>query len=644
MCNNYPNCNCPSCTQCQDCTQVTPTCNCTTTCTCSTEQFTEKCPSGLQSTNCLIYTGDNLQDCAGDDYIFRGTNFNTFLSQLWETVKCAATPSTDTIDYTGANILDCNGDILVPTNTPVTEALNSIWEEVKCPVIPKATDLIIEDLALTDCDNNDVLVGDYTVFDTITSVWEYVKCWYNDLSDLISERQPVWQGSATITIGASQPAPFNNINTAIVELSKYHFNDSDIILKLETGTYTVSNQYQFGKLLLDKNVLYVESLSGVKEDVIIKGSATEGVHGFSAGFIAFKNLTLASENNAPIIGAYASGAHTTLTNVKITNNASSSTLFSISDGASLRLQNCTFVDSNTSNTTTFISNKNNGTINVIGGTFTINRPFIINSDSSSLTLTNTKINFTNPAVLNVFTNLNNSSITVNNSIIENTNPSAFNSNAFVSENSTVGCVYDYLNDTNVIIGFYVGFTNIGSNVSVYGKGRFPIFYVKFLASNLYNSTINFNACTVYSYDYNSYSHGVYNLQSTANINNCSFECARVYTGVMGSNARFFGNTLTYNNTFYTINPSSSQLMFWEDGANSSTYSGNIFNFSNTSTGLRTSVNSTQFWLDNSSNPSSINTFINQAPSTALNIDFSSVVYKGFMTGITTTAINNSVVY
>lgn len=198
MCNNYPNCNCPSCTPCQDCTQVTPTCNCTTTCTCATEQFTEECPSGLQSTNCLIYTGDNLQDCAGDDYLFRGTNFNTFLSQLWETVKCAATATTDTIDYTGSDIKSCdNNTIIVQTNTPVTTALNNIWN--------------------------------------------YIKCWYTDLVDLINDRQPIWKEGYPILVDASLPAPFNNINTAITEITKYHHDVTEPVrVRLGNGSHTLN--------------------------------------------------------------------------------------------------------------------------------------------------------------------------------------------------------------------------------------------------------------------------------------------------------------------------------------------------------------------------------------------------------------------
>jgi hypothetical protein len=248
MCNNYPNCNCSSCSPCQSCTQVTPTCNCTTTCTCTTEQFTEECPCGLQSTNCLIYTGDNLKDCEGDDFIFRGTNFNTFLSQLWETVKCAATPSTDTIDYTGADIKTCdNNTTIVATGTPVTAALNNIWN--------------------------------------------YIKCWYTDLEELISDRQPVWKLSNTILVGPSQPVPFNTLPTALDEIAKYHFATEQVIISLQTGTYNlntdllITNKFQY-------NLIFT-SQSGNKADVTINTGVSSIVVTNQSVFTML-NLTLTS--------------------------------------------------------------------------------------------------------------------------------------------------------------------------------------------------------------------------------------------------------------------------------------------------------------------------------------------------------------
>jgi hypothetical protein len=248
MCNNYPNCNCSSCSPCQSCTQVTPTCNCTTTCTCTTEQFTEECPCGLQSTNCLIYTGDNLKDCADNDYIFRGTNFNTFLSQLWDTVKCAATPTTNTVEYDGANIRNCdNTATIVATGSSLTVALNNIWNAVKC--------------------------------------------WYTDLEELISDKQPVWKLSNTILVGPSQPAPFNTLPTALDEIAKYHFATEQVIISLQTGTYNLSsdllitNKFQY-------NLIFT-SQSGNKNDVTINTGLSSIVVTNQAVF-RMLNLTLTS--------------------------------------------------------------------------------------------------------------------------------------------------------------------------------------------------------------------------------------------------------------------------------------------------------------------------------------------------------------
>ena len=248
MCNNYPNCNCSSCSPCQSCTQVTPTCNCTTTCTCTTEQFTEECPCGLQSTNCLIYTGDNLQDCEGDDYLFRGTNFNTFLALLWDTVKCAVTPDTDIVDYVGPNLRNCDDTAtVVATGSSLTVTLNNIWN--------------------------------------------YIKCWYTDLEDLINDRQPVWQVSNTILVGSSQPAPFNTLPTALDEIAKYHFAKEEVIISLQTGTYTLStnllitNKFQYN--------LIFQSQTGNKADVTINTGLSAIIVTNQAVF-TMRNLTLTS--------------------------------------------------------------------------------------------------------------------------------------------------------------------------------------------------------------------------------------------------------------------------------------------------------------------------------------------------------------
>ena len=300
MCNNYPNCNCSSCSQCQSCTQVTPTCNCTTTCTCTTEQFTEECPCGLQSTNCLIYTGDNLQDCEGDDFLFRGTNFNTFLSQLWNAVKCATTPTTDTIDYTGADIKTCdNSTTIVATGTPVTTALNNIWN--------------------------------------------YIKCWYTDLEGLISDRQPVWKLSNTILVGSSQPFPFNTLPTALDEIAQYHFATEEVIISLQTGTYNLSanllitNKFQYN--------LIFQSQTGNQADVTINTGLSAIIVTNQAVF-TMRNLTLRSavDNLSGLQVKNLSKCFITNCNVIIPTQTTSNNYYyiSINEKAELQLDYVTF--------------------------------------------------------------------------------------------------------------------------------------------------------------------------------------------------------------------------------------------------------------------------------------------------------------
>ena len=582
MCNNYPNCNCSSCSQCQSCTQVTPTCNCTTTCTCTTEQFTEECPCGLQSTNCLIYTGDNLEDCNGDDYLFRGTNFNDFLSQLWDTVKCATTPSTNTVTYDGANIRNCDDTAtIVATGSSLTVALNNIWNTIKC--------------------------------------------WYTDLEELISDKQPVWQGSATITVGASQTAPFNNINTALAELSKYHFDDSNITLRLENGTYILNSQYEFDALLLDKNVIYVESLSGVKDNVILKGSAGEGVHSFSAGFISFSNLTLASENNAPIIGLYATGAHAALTNVKITNNSSSSTLFVAAQGASLQLNNCTFVDSNTVNNSPVFYAERQGNITISGGTYTVNRYFFISRDSS-LYLSGSYVLYTNPSDISLFVLSGNSTGTIINTPIRNAIPSGPPSTAFLLEQSTLYVQNFYNVATNCIAGFQTAFNlTANSNVNIVNENNNSEYINKYFCVTTI-SDFSMSNGKVMSFDYTTPTISVYNVSSKVRLSQVSMEAHRVINSWNNGDSTFDNCTFIFNTTYALANPSAQRIYIWEDNGNTSTFTGCTFDLNNLSLGIRTSVNGTQFWIDSG-------TFLNTGASPALNSNFNSIIYAPLVTAI-----------
>jgi hypothetical protein len=594
MCQNYPNCNCTSCTQCQDCTQVTPTCVTTITTSCTTEQFTEECPNGLQSTDCLVYTGDTLKDCENNDFIFRGTKFNTFLSQLWETVKCAATATTDTIEYDGANIRNCdNTATVVATGSSLTTALNNIWNAVKC--------------------------------------------WYTDLSVLISQRQPVWQGSTVIRVGVSQPAPFNNLETALTELSKYHFNENDVFIRLEDGTYTLTSSFRWSRLLNERNSLYIDSLSGNRDNVIIKSSAN--IHGWSgASFLRFKDLTLHSDNDQPIINVRANGAQVVLTNVKITNSTVSKYLFAASDGSSIHLLGgCSFIDSSSANIgfSVFV-NERNSNILIETASFTLNRPFL-SSRSAQMRLAGVTINYTNPLSASLFVITGNSTLTLTQSTAVNTNPNAFESYFIFSDQSNFYISNNYSTSTNVVSGFAYGFVVYnGSNGVIYNTNKNAKYFTKVLCSNG-NSKFHMNNGDVKSYNYNVGSMGIYSEMGESSLHSVSIETSKFYQAFNGGKGQFINNEILFNSTFATANPTlDNSVMVWEDGGNSSQWYNCNFNLNNSSLGTRTAVNGTQFW--NSS------TFTN-VPSTArLRSDFNSSVYAPLVTGIIKEASSDSYIW
>ena len=239
---NKPNC---GCSPCQDCNNPIPQQTCVTTCTCTTDQFSADCPCGQIGTNCIIYTGDELLDCQDDPFISRGSAFNSVLSDIWNYVKCASAPTTDTIDYTGADLKDCaDATTIVPTGTPVTEALESVWD--------------------------------------------YVKCWETVTNDLVADRQPVWQGSNFITVGSSQPAPFNTIDTALTELAKYHFNPTTfVIITLQNGIHNLNNTSLLAYNSQSANYIFV----GASKNAILVpvGNPITADNGTS---ISLNNLTI----------------------------------------------------------------------------------------------------------------------------------------------------------------------------------------------------------------------------------------------------------------------------------------------------------------------------------------------------------------
>jgi hypothetical protein len=338
-CNNNINgqCSCPQCNPCQDCNNIVPQQTCVTTCTCTTGQFSEDCPCGIIGTNCAVYTGDTLQDCSGNDYLFRGVALNTFLSNFWNTVKCAVNPNTDTTHYTGANILDCGSSVLVPTGATLTTTINNIW-------------------------NN-------------------IKCWYRDLDAKINNKQPLWVGGYPILVGPSQTAPFNDLTSAIQALSYYHFNNTDsLTIELEDATHNVTTSNWHTPVSLDRylhikshlgnaaNVIINQTTNGQYtagvgagkvffESVTIKNSGTGGCIGaWDGGFIYGTNVTLLNTTNATTGPLLASIGQVYLVNSQITNNSTNPvTIVVATNQANVTLANTPITNSGSQNSTAFLS-------------------------------------------------------------------------------------------------------------------------------------------------------------------------------------------------------------------------------------------------------------------------------------------------
>lgn len=593
MCNscNKPNC---GCSPCQDCNNPIPQQTCVTTCTCTTDQFTEECPCGLQSTNCLIYTGDNLQDCEGDDYLFRGTNFNTFLSQLWDTVKCAAAPTTNTIDYTGENLRNCEDTAtVVATGSSLTDALSNIWNAVKC--------------AYTD----------------------------------INQRQPVWQGSSNIIVGVAQAAPYNNINTALVELAKFHFN-VPVTIKLEDGIHTLTNEFAIQNFLNDKNTLVLDSVSGIKENIILRTTSTITLN---FGNLTVSNMSLQTNSTNTLLNIKNSGTSVVLNNVKVLAQTTPNNVFNLSLNASLSLDNCLIEDSDIVNFSKSIFYLDTGSsLKINGGSHSINKKFV-ESRQSSLKMNNSTITFSNLANVSLVELISDSKLNIENNRFINSAPSNFNSICFSLDQSSLRAVYDYSIPTQVISGFYFGVASKSSNVFLAGSNLNTIYSIVQLVSQSSNSSFHIQGGKVISFDYTKRTIGIDSNSSNSIIDNTNMELHTIYNSTFGGKTTIYNNTFIFNTTYALANPTVNKYLIWEDGANVSSFSGNIIDFNNLSVGIRTSVQGTQYWLDDSLIPSTLNTFLNIPISANLVADFSSVIYTGDLDPSLTRAPGaNSIIY
>jgi hypothetical protein len=595
-------------------------CSCDHQCTCHRSYVDTICPEGFQGSGCILYNGDILKDLAGADYIYSNTSLNTVIKQLWTKILSGSGSSAE-LTQALADIVILKGQMTTVISNIGT--LSNLTTTAKTNLVAAINEIDADLTALSTS------IGNLSTLNNAPGVTTQA----TTVVGAINDRQPVWKKPTTITVGASQAAPFNNLETALTELSKYHFNENDVFIRLEDGTYTLTSSFRWSRLLNERNSLYIDSLSGNRDNVIIKSTAN--IQGWSgASFLRFKDLTLHSDNDQPIINVRANGAQVVLTNVKITNSTVSKNLFVASDGSSIHLLGgCSFIDSSSANIgfSVFI-NERNSNILIETASFTLNRPFL-SSRSAQMRLAGVTINYTNPLSASLFVITGNSTLTLTQSTAVNTNPNAFESYFIFSDQSNFYISNNYSTSTNVVSGFAYGFVVYnGSNGVIYNTNKNAKYFTKVLCSNG-NSKFHMNNGDVKSYNYNVGSMGIYSEMGESSLHNVSIETHRFYQAFNGGKGQFINNEILFNSTFATANPNDNKIIVWEDGGNNSYWFNCNFNLNNSSIGTRTSVNGTQYW--------NTSTFTN-VPSTArLRSDFNSSVYAPLVTGIIKEASSNS---
>jgi hypothetical protein len=272
-----------------------------------------------------------------------------------------------------------------------------------------------------------------------------------NFTDAINDRQPVWKKPTTITVGASQTTPFNNLETAIEELKKYHFPEGRIILNLESATYTLTKN-----LIVEENlpILTLKSTTGNKADVTIdlKGFL---VNVREKGTLRFQDLTITNTVDIANYLTTNSAGSLNLDNVNINTFNHNHTV--ITAGGTLSR---VFYNNLTINTTLDNTKEKTGfyvanTASMVGTNLVINNYATVVIVTSNSQAEMGGVQFTNIYRLAFLTDANSSlMISGNNDFDASDNPTGF-------ENTV-----NYPND----IGYYV-FTSVNNSNLIVSKVR-----------------------------------------------------------------------------------------------------------------------------------------------------------------------------
>lgn len=326
-------------------------CSCDHQCTCHRSYMDTICPEGFQGSGCILYNGDILKDLAGADYIYSNTSLNTVIKQLWTKILSGSGSS--------AELTQALADIAT-LKSQMTTVISNIGTLSNLTTTAKTNLVAAINEIDTDLTALSTKIGDLSTLNNTSGVTTQA----TTVVGAINDRQPVWKKSNTVTVGANQTAPFNNLDTAMAELKKYHFEGGRVIVSLEAGTYNIlSNLNTFGQFNDNSANFSFFGSTGNPNDVIIQKTGDRVVWTALSNGIEFKDLTIKGGGTADVIAV---DRHSTLGlfNVKVINTQSAQLLtgiIGITNNGSLYGENVEIIN-NGHVDNTGINSSTNGTI------------------------------------------------------------------------------------------------------------------------------------------------------------------------------------------------------------------------------------------------------------------------------------------
>jgi hypothetical protein len=371
------------------------------------------CPEGFQGSGCILYNGDILKDLAGADYIYSNTSLNTVIKQLWTKILSGSGSSAE-LTQALADIVILKGQMTTVISNIGT--LSNLTTTAKTNLVAAINEIDADLTALSTS------IGNLSTLNNAPGVTTQA----TTVVGAINDRQPVWKKPTTITVGASQAAPFNNLETTLTELSKYHFPEGNLTLNLESATYTLTKN-----LAGIPNVsLQIKSLSTVNTDVTINTNGFRIYAGlFVRLYINALTITASTIPTTPgqnhMVLAENSG-DIRLENLVVNFPNIDNTIFAVSSFGGKILGRILTLNTTLDTTKEKIAFQSQNGGNLIVNDFTVN-----NFSSVNYTISNAMSDFTSTKFTNIyrtaFVSIYNSNVNVtsNNDFDSSDNPTGF---------------------------------------------------------------------------------------------------------------------------------------------------------------------------------------------------------------------------